>query len=80
MSNATVLAVAACPTHGRQSFVRVAGCNWWECPEIGMLEPGSCGSVIPDEQVTPDGAEVLHWSQSRWVPTSTGKRRIWVSA
>lgn len=52
--------LATCPTHGRQVFRRVAGQRWWECPLTGSFEPGTCGYVIPDETVTPDGGEVVH--------------------
>jgi hypothetical protein len=65
MNTAIVQALATCPVHGAQVFRRVGECNWWECPETGMLEPRTCGSVIPDESVTPDGAEVVHWSDAQ---------------
>lgn len=78
MSNATafIAATGICPTHGPQQFVRVSECNWWECPLADSFVPGSCGSVIPDELLTPDGAEVAHISRSRW----HGDMRTWLPA
>lgn len=47
--------VATCPVHGDQGFVRCHPCLWWHCPER------ECRSVIPEERVTPDGADVIAW-------------------
>lgn len=55
---------AECAEHGLQDFIYAAQCDWWECSLAGMFEPSSCGSVIPQESVTPDGADVLHWGDS----------------
>lgn len=49
---------ATCVEHGDQQFVRCEPCQWWYCPV------GECKSVIPDENVTPDGADVITW----WAP------------
>lgn len=47
--------IATCVEHGDQEFVRCEACMWWYCPE------DQCKSVIPDENVTPDGADVIVW-------------------
>lgn len=47
--------LATCQEHGDQEFVRCEPCQWWHCPQP------ECKSVIPDENVTPDGADVIVW-------------------
>ena len=59
--------IATCPTHGDQEFVRCEPCAWWYCPEPPIPLGGDiaaavhCQAVIPDEIVTPDGADVIVW-------------------
>ena len=48
---------ATCPVHGVQEFLRVESAGWWWCPQSF----GECKAVIPDELVTPDGADVIEW-------------------
>jgi len=49
--------MATCPKHGPREFRRYEACSWWECSGGG----DTCTVVIPDEGVTPDGAEVVDW-------------------
>lgn len=53
---------AHCPTHGPQTFIHNPAGNLWFCPEL-LTFPNDqpvvgCWSVILDEHVTPDGADV----------------------
>lgn len=54
--------LAQCPAHGRQEFVHLEAYSWWECPHRSSL---GCDSVILEEEITPDGAEVIEWPVPR---------------
>lgn len=59
----TVPIVGRCPAHGEQFFVRNEACAWWECPHYGHSAGAFvCQSVVPDEDVTPDGGRVTQWA------------------
>lgn len=54
--------VGHCPAHGDHVFVRNEACSWWECPYYNT-SAGTflCQSVVPDEDLTPDGGRVVQW-------------------
>jgi hypothetical protein len=52
---------ATCPVHGAQEFERHEPSAWWWCSQ--NFE--ECEAVIPDELVTPDGADVISWTEYR---------------
>lgn len=56
-----------CPVHGEVTFVRCEPCQWMHCPE------DECHWVIPDETVTPDGADPIEWPFAGVCPAVAGR-------